>query len=136
MESCLINPLAKFERIKQVEKVTADKIIFVFAIFKAVGKRFNPITITIGPTICGGKNFKIFPTPILLIINEMKTYIRPAQIMPPWAYSKPSVFPINWITGMKAKDEPKKTGTLFFVQKWKIRVPAPQQILQLKHQNR
>ena len=46
---------------------------FTPAISKAVGIRFTPITIIIGPTTCAGKILLILDTPIFFIINETTT---------------------------------------------------------------
>ena len=60
----------------------------------------------------------ILPTPIFLIKNDIPTYISPAIIIPPWAYAKSPYISLTVnITGMKAKDEPRKTGTLPWVHR-------------------
>ncbi len=53
------------------------------------------------------------------------TYRSPAITMPPRAYGSPWLFPIAMSPGMKAKELPRKTGTLKPVTTWNNRVPTP-----------
>ena len=47
--------------------------------------------------------------------------------MPPTVadMENPSVLRLATIGGMKANEEPRNTGTIILVRKWKIRVPTP-----------
>ena len=85
---CEKNPLPKYFMANVVPSVIAAIIIFVLAMLNAVGIKFNPITIIIGPTTCAGKTVFNLSVPIFLIKNDIITYMRPAINIPPWAYVK------------------------------------------------
>ncbi len=87
------------------------------AIDRATGLSLSPITIIIGPTTTGGKNDLIFSTPKTFIIQDIKMYTKPAEITPPLIAAIPSSFKTRARAPIKAKDEPKKTGTIPLVQR-------------------
>ena len=94
----------------------------------------RPMAMIIGPVTIGGKYRITLPVPNMAKSPDITKYRRPAQNTPAqaygraWAALRPEAAPI-WTTAayppMKAKDEPRKAGTLNFVMRWKRRVPIP-----------
>ena len=73
----------------------------------------------------GRENVLIRSEPIKYTISEKIRYTRPAAMMPPCAYSMPFVSTAALTAAINANEEPTNTGTLNFVQQWKIIVPIP-----------
>ncbi len=108
---------------------TANDIIariqFSLAISIPVGANAKPMHIITGPMTIAGKYFSISLIPFLRTIIDTITYIAPAAINPPNAPGKPYSSIPPTIGAINAKLLPRKTGTLLFVTRWKIRVPPP-----------
>ena len=92
----------------------------------AVPARFMPMTMMTGPTTMGGNSFLTRCTPTSLIMPARITYTSPAHTSASMTASDrtlyssvPAVAPFitSSSAGRNAKDEPRNTGTLRFVQK-------------------
>ena len=90
--------------------------------------RVSPMAMMMGPVTMGGKNRITLPVPNTLIRRESSRYTSPAQATPKLAYGSSfelsRALPALSIMGAmaaypprKAKDEPRKAGTLPFVRK-------------------
>ena len=102
--------------INAIIKLSLSNVLLLYpAILNATGLSLNPITIIIGPTTTGGKNDFIFSTPNFKTIKDIITYTRPADIIPPFNIATPCSLKTKAVAPIKAKDEPKNTGTIPFV---------------------
>ena len=136
MGMILIMPLPQMLAAMMMAMATRASHQQVLALFTAEGARFRPMRMMIGPVTTGGRKRMTFFTPTSLITPARMTYSRPATTMPPQAYcsfseaSMAAYLPesrlaMAWKPPRKAKEDPRKAGTLSRVHTWKNRVPIP-----------
>ena len=91
-------------------------------------ERVRPIAMMIGPVTMGGKKRMTFFTPKDLNRAARITYINPAMATPKQAYGRSAGSPFGAMAAyppIKAKELPRKAGTLRPVIKWNSSVPRP-----------
>ena len=128
------------QMLKMMITASATRAIsqFVDALDTADGARLNPIQMMIGPVTTGGRKRMTRFTPASLMISARIRYNSPATTIPPHAYCSFSMsgilayIPESRLATVanpprKAKDEPRKAGTLNLEQRWKNKVPMPAQ---------
>ena len=79
---------------------------FSLALSMAVGARFKPMTMIIGPVTMGGSNDSMIWSQEMYKCSHC-AISKPATIMPPWAAGIPISFTARATGAIKAKDEPK-----------------------------
>jgi len=124
--SILKSPWKKTAATIAAPNVTAAKSQSFLAMSTATGARVRPITTITGPVTTGGKSSRTRRLPTSKTKRAKSAYTSPAATTPPPTAAR--LNPAFWAArmgAMKANDEPKKTGTMPPVIRWKSRVPSP-----------
>ena len=95
------------------------------AILPAAPATDKPITIITGPITTGGSSLCTASKPRQRMTAAKTKYIKPAANRPNMVAPTPQFCLAAIIGAIKAKDEPKKMGTLRLVSNWNTSVPIP-----------